>query len=97
MFDFYKCNSLFKANMVSTRKNTQQSRTWLSQLDDFYQGVTIGDAVISEKQNFVSNKSIADRDLTVNNNDSLAVTNEKAVDVRTLEIILTDRIARVTL
>ena len=57
----------------------------LSQLDDFDQDVTVGDAVSSESQNVVVNSGSVDREFTVNSNDDIPTTNENTVNVQTLE------------
>ena len=48
----------------------------------------------SEQQNVVVNNAIADRESFVNNNDSSALANEKAVDVQTSETNLSDSITK---
>ena len=76
--------------MVSTPQNKQQNRRLVSQLDYCDQTAIISGAVSSEQQNVVVNNAIADRESFVNNNDSSALANEKAVDVQTSETNLSD-------
>ena len=59
--------------MVSTRKKKQSNRRFLSQLDDFYQDMTIGNAVSERQQNTVANESTNDRDFTVGVSSNSAV------------------------
>ena len=65
--------------------------------DDIEQDVIIRSAMRCGGQNFEVIDSQADRECTVNNNDGSAVANEKnAVDIRMLEINVTDRITKGT-
>ena len=48
----------------------------------------------SERQNVVANNRLADREFTVNINDSSAIANENAVDFQTLERNITDRMIK---
>ena len=51
--------------MVSTRKKRQSNRMLLSQLDDFDQGIIIGNAANERRDSTVANEGTNDRDFTV--------------------------------
>ena len=71
--------------MVSTRKKRQSNRKLLSQLDDFYQDMIIGNAVSERQENVVVNEGTNDRDFTVGTSSSNSVVNGNAMNVKTLE------------
>ena len=91
-----KCSSLVETNMVYTRREKQQNRRLLNQLDDFDHDVIIAYAVNNVRQNVVVTNGLADRWFAVNDNrnGSSAVANETAVDVQTLEKNFTDRVTK---
>ena len=51
--------------MISTRKKKQSSRRFLGQLDDFEQGMIIGNAASEGQENVVVNKGTNDQDFTI--------------------------------
>ena len=53
--------------MVSRRKNKQSNRTFLSQLDDFDQIISIGKTVSDRQENAAINESTGDHEFTVDN------------------------------
>ena len=83
MFHSY-CNSVIKTNMVSTRKKRQSNKRLLSQLDDFDQGMIIGNAISGRQENAVVNEGTNDQDFTVGTfiNDSVVIGN--AMSMKTL-------------
>ena len=80
--------------MVSTRKKRQSKRRLLSQLDDFDQDMYIGNTSRERQENVVVNKGTNDRDSTVKNSSNNTAVNENAVNVKTLERCLNERIDR---
>ena len=80
--------------MVSTRKKRQSSRWLLSQLDDFYQNMIIGNDVSERQENTVVNEGTNDRDFTVGTSSKNSVVNGNAMDVKTLERCFDERIDR---
>ena len=80
--------------MVSTRKKRQSNRKLLSQLDDFYQDMIIGNAVSERQENVVVNEGTNDRDFTVGTSSSNSVVNGNAMNVKTLERCFNENIDR---
>ena len=80
--------------MVSTRKKRQSNRRLLSQLDDFDQDMTIGNAVSERQKNTVVNEGTKDRNFTVGTSNSSSVVNGNAMSVKTLEKCFNERIGR---
>ena len=71
--------------MISTSKRTQSNRRLLIQLDDFDQDVIFGNIAGEERENVVINESSNDRGFIVDTSSDNLVTNEKTVNVKTLE------------
>ena len=88
IFHSYR-NSLVKANMVSTRKKRQSNKRLLSQLDDFDQDMIIGNTASERQENVVVNEGTNDRDFAVRNSSNNTAVNESAINVKTLEGVLT--------
>ena len=88
------CNSVFKTNMVSTRKKRQSKRRLLSQLDDFDQDMIIGNAVSERQENVVVNEGTNDRNFTVGISSNDSIVNGTAMSVKTLETCFNERIDR---
>ena len=80
--------------MVSTRKKRQTHKRLLSQLDDFYQDMIIGNTVSERQKNFVVNEGTNDRYFTVSKSSNNTAVNESVVNVKTLESCLNKRIDR---
>ena len=80
--------------MVSNRKKSQSNRRLLSQLDDFDQDITLGNAASGNQENTVVNEGTDDRDFTAGTSTNNSATNESAVNVKTLERCLNERIDR---
>ena len=80
--------------MVSTRKKRQSKRRHLSQLDDFDQGMMIGNAASGRQENTVVSESTTDRDFTAGTFSNNIAINESMVKVKTLERFLNERIDR---
>ena len=80
--------------MVSTRKKRQSSRRLLSQLDDFDQGMIIGNTSSAREENVVVNEGTNDRDFTVGTSNIDSVVNGNARSVKTLERCFNERIDR---
>ena len=80
--------------MVSTRKKRQSNRRLLSQLDDFYQDVIIGNAASERQENVVVNEGTNDLDFTVSISNNNTALNESTVNVKTLERCFNERIDR---
>ena len=80
--------------MVSTRKKKQSNRRLLSQLDDFDQDVTIGNAASERQENIVVNEGTNDPDFTVGTSSNNIAINESTVNVKTLEKCFNERIDR---
>ena len=78
--------------MVSTRKKRQSNRRLLSQLDDFDQDITIGNAASESQENTVVNKGTKDRDLAIDASGNNIAINESTVNVKTLERCFNQRI-----
>ena len=78
--------------MVSTRKKRQSNRRLLSQLDDFDQDVSIGNAASERQENIVVNEGTNDRDFTVGTSSNNIAIDGSAVNVKTLERCLNERI-----
>ena len=66
----------------------------LSQLDDFDQDMSIGNAVIESQENVVVNEGTNDRDFTVSNSSNNTAVDESAMNVKTLERCFNERIDR---
>ena len=77
--------------MVSTRKRRQSNKRLLSQLDNFDQGMIIGNAVSERQENTVVNEGIDDRDFTVGTSSNDPVVNANAMSVKTLEKCFNER------
>ena len=82
--------------MVSTRKERQSNRRFLSQLDDCEQDVIIGNATSEGQAKVIVNESTNDRDFIVDTFSNNLTTNENTVNVRTLERGFKERIDRET-
>ena len=80
--------------MVSTRKKRQSNRRLLSQLDDFDQDMTIGNAASERQENTVVNGSTDDRDFTVGTSNNDSVVDGNAMSVKTLERCFNERMDR---
>ena len=80
--------------MVSTRKKRRSNRRFLSQLDDFDQDMTIGNAVSERQENIVVNEGTNDRDFTVGSSRNNTAINESTVRVKTLERCFNEKIDR---
>ena len=70
--------------MVSTRKKRQSNRRLLSQLDDFDQDISFGNAASGRQENIVVNEGTNDRDFTVGTSSDKLVKKENTVIVKTL-------------
>ena len=79
--------------MVSTRKKTQSSRRFYSQLDDFIKSFFIGDSANNGQQNVIVNDATVDRKFTAIKSRSNSTTIENTVIVQTLERCSKERIA----
>ena len=71
--------------MVSTRQKRQSNRTLLSQINDFDQDTIIGNAASERPESFVVNEGTNDREVTVGTSTNGLATNQKTVNVKTLE------------
>ena len=80
--------------MVSTRKKRQSNRNLLSQLDDFDQDMTIGNAVNERQEITVVNEGPNDQDFSVGTSSNNSVINGNAISVKTLERCFIERIDR---
>ena len=80
--------------MVSTRKKRQSNKRLLSQLDDFYPDMIIGNDVTERQGSVVVNESTDDRDFTVGTSINDSVVNGNAMSVKTLERCFNERIDR---
>ena len=80
--------------MVSTRKKRQSNKRLLSQLDDFDQDMIIGNATSKRQENVVVNEGTNDQDLTVGTSNVSSIVDEKALNVKSLERCLIERIDR---
>ena len=80
--------------MVSTRKKRQSNKRLLSQLNDFDQDMIIGNAASERQENIMVNEGTNDRDFTVGTTSNNLATNEKTVNVKTLERCFSERIDR---
>ena len=78
--------------MVSTRKKRQSNRRLLSQLDDFDQDIIIGDTVSERQENVTVNEGTNDPDFTVGTSSNNLMTNESAVNVKTMATCFRERI-----
>ena len=78
--------------MVSTRKKRQSNRRLLSQLGNVGQDIMIGNAASERQENVLVDESSNDRDFTVGTSSDNLVTNENAVNVKTLERCFIGRI-----
>ena len=78
--------------MVSTRKKRQSNRKLLSQLDDYDQDISIGNAASERQENIMVNEGTNDRIFTVGTCSNNSATNENAVNVKTLERYFNERI-----
>ena len=80
--------------MVSTRKKRQSNRRLLSQLDDFDQGMIIGNTASERQENTVVDEGTNDRDFTVGTSNNDSVVNGSAMSVETLKRCFNERIDR---
>ena len=80
--------------MVSTRKKRQSNRRLLSQLDDFDQDTVIGNAASDRQENATFNEGTGDQDFTFGTIDNNLMTNEKTVNVKTLDRCFNEKIDR---
>ena len=71
--------------MVFTRKKIQSKRRLLSQLGGFDQDVIIGSTASERQEKIIVNEGNGDRHFTVGICSKNSVTNENAVNVKTLE------------
>ena len=78
--------------MVSTRKKRQSNKKLLSQLDDFDQDMIIGNAARDRQENVVVNEGTNDQAFTVGTSNVSSIVDENALNVRTLERCLNERI-----
>ena len=91
------CNSVVEANMCSTRKKEkQQNRRLLCQLDDFDRDLVLSGGMSETQQSVVINTSSVDGEITGHNYDSILTTNENTVNVQTLERSFNERTDRET-
>ena len=77
--------------MVSTGKKKQSNRRLLSHLDEFDQGIIIGNAASERQGNIIV---IESNNFTVGTSSDNLVTNEKTVNVKTLERCFIEQIDR---
>ena len=80
--------------MVSTRKKRQSNKRLLSQLDDFDQGMIIGNTASERQENVVVNEGTNDQDFTVGTSNISTAMNKNAMTVKTLERCFNERIDR---
>ena len=80
--------------MVSTRKKRQSKRRLLSQLDNFYQNMIIGNSVGERQKNIVVNEGSNDRDFTVGTSINNIAIIENTNNVKNLEKCLIERFDR---
>ena len=80
--------------MVSTRQKRQSNKQFLSQLDDFDQGMIIGNAVSERQQNAVVNEGTNDRDFTVSTSNNDSVVNGSAMSAKALKRCFIEMIDR---
>ena len=80
--------------MVSTHEKRQSNKRLLSQLDDFDQDMTIGNAASERQENVVVNEGTNDRDFTVGTPNNDSVVNGNANSMKTLERCFNERIDR---
>ena len=80
--------------MVSTRKKSQSNKRLLSQLDDFDQDMIIGITVSERQESVEVNEGTNDQDFTVGTSNVSSIVNENALNVKTLERCLNERIDR---
>ena len=80
--------------MVSTRKKRQLNRKLISQLDEFYQDIIIGNAASESKENTEVKESTSERHFTVDTSSNNLAINESTVNVKTLERCFSERIDR---
>ena len=80
--------------MVSTRKKRQSSKRLLSQLDDFYRDMIIGNAAKERQENVVVDEGTNDQDFTVGTSNVSSINNENAMNVKSLERCFNERIDR---
>ena len=84
-------NSVIKTNTVSTRKKRQSNKRFLSQLDDFDQDMSFGNAVSERQENVVVNEGTNDQGFTVGTSNVSSIVDENALNVRTLERCFNER------
>ena len=82
--------------MIPIRKKSQSKRTLLSQLDDFDQGVTTGNATCERQENITVNEFTNDCDFIVGTPSSNAVKIEIVENVKTWERCFNERINKET-
>ena len=80
--------------MVSTRRNRHSNRRLLSQLDGFDQDIIFGNTASEKQENIIANEGTRDWDFTVGTSGNNLVTNENAVNVKTLERCFNESIDR---
>ena len=78
--------------MVSTRKNRQTNRRFLSQLDDVDKNVFIGRAMNNSQEDTTVSEGTADQEFSVGNSDGGPAVNENVVNVKTLERCVNEKI-----
>ena len=76
------------------KRERQSNRRLLSQLDDFYQDVFIGNVASEERENAVDNEGSNDQNFTVGTSSDNLVTNENTVIVKILERCFNEKIDR---
>ena len=80
--------------MVPTHKKRRSNRRFISQLDDFDQGMIIGNTASERQENIVASEGTNDRDFTVGTSSNNKAINENTVNVKTLERCFYERIDR---
>ena len=80
--------------MVSTRKKRQSKRRLLSQLDNFYQNMIIGNSVGERQKNIVVNEGSNDQDFTVGTSINNIAIIENTNNVKNLEKCFIERFDR---
>ena len=71
--------------MVCTCEKRQSNRRFFSQLDDFDQDITIGNAASERQENIPIIEGTNDQNFTVGTFGNSLANNENAVNVKTLE------------
>ena len=74
--------------MVSTREKRVSNRSLPSQLDDFDQDITLGNAASESLENTVFNEGTNDRDFILGTSSNISATNKSMVNVKTWKGVL---------